>query len=120
MLMCGVTASAANDYGLVDSIQGGVILHCFDWKYTQITKELENIAAAGFTTVQTSPAQVGVDTDEWYWLYQPLGFYLSENALGTPDELKALCDSAHSLGMFVIVDVVANHLPAIIRTFKTI
>ena len=151
MLMCGFTASAANDYVLVDSIQGGVILQCFGWKFTQITEKLDSIAAAGFTTVQTSPAQVNAAFCEgdntWKYLYQPLGFclygdtvyenyvavndgfkealeengiagiddgdpydYSDDYILGTPDELKALCDSAHSRNMFVIVDVVANNL----------
>ena len=57
----------ASSYGLCDNIQDGTILHCFDWKYSQIKEELPNIAAAGFTSVQTSPAQKG-DGQVWYWL----------------------------------------------------
>lgn len=102
------TATAGST--LAGNIQDGVILHCFDWSYVDITDELENIAAAGFTAVQTSPAQVGCGSGAWYWLYQPLGFYLSTNELGTASELEALCTKAHELGVFVIVDVVANHL----------
>lgn len=93
-----------------DDIQDGTILHCFDWKYTDIIAELPNIAAAGFTSVQTSPAQVGAASGTWYWLYQPLGFYAGTNDLGTVDELKALCNEAEKYGIKVIVDVVANHL----------
>ena len=51
------------DYGLMDNIQDGTILHCFDWKYADIMAELPNIAAAGFTSVQTSPAQPGGNHD---------------------------------------------------------
>ena len=98
------------DYGLASNIQDGVILHCFNWKYNDIKAELANIAAAGFTSVQTSPAQVGVASGVWYWLYQPLGFYIGTNDLGTKDELKALCSEADKYGIKVIVDVVANHL----------
>ena len=104
------TVANATDYGLAPSIQEGVILHCFDWPYSSITAELENIAEAGFTAVQTSPAQVGVGSTNWYWLYQPLGFYLGTNDLGTVSELQTLCTEAHKLGIFVVVDVVANHL----------
>ena len=105
------TSTTTTKYGLAPSIQEGVMLHCFDWTYKQIMSELVNIAEAGFTTVQTSPAQEPCSSDSWYWLYQPLGFYLpDEGPLGTPEELTALCDSAHALGMFIIVDVVANHL----------
>ena len=102
--------SAANDYGLADNIQDGAILHCFDWKYNDIKAELQNIAEAGFTSVQTSPAQVGGGSETWWWLYQPLGFYVGNNDLGTKDELKALCDEAEQYGIKVVVDVVANHL----------
>ena len=42
------------DYGLADNIQDGVILHCFDWMYTDITEELPRIAEAGFTSIQMS------------------------------------------------------------------
>ena len=105
-----IEAEAAADYGLADSIQEGVILHCFNWKYNDIKAELPNIAAAGFTSVQTSPAQVGVKSGVWYWLYQPLGFYVGTNDLGTKAELQALCAEAEKYGINVIVDVVANHL----------
>lgn len=102
--------ASASDYGLASNIQDGVILHCFNWKYNDIKSELANIAAAGFTSVQTSPAQVGASSGAWYWLYQPLGFYIGTNDLGTKDELKALCQEAENYGINVIVDVVANHL----------
>ena len=102
--------AATTDYGLASDIQDGVILHCFNWKYNDIKAELKNIAEAGFTSVQTSPAQVGVCSGVWYWLYQPLGFYIGTNDLGTKDELKSLCEEAEKYGIKVIVDVVANHL----------
>ena len=97
-------------YGLKENIQDGVILHCFNWKYTDITSELENIAKSGFSAVQTSPAQVPTGTGSWYWLYQPKDLCAGTNPLGTVDELKALCDKAEEYGVKVIVDVVANHL----------
>lgn len=40
---------ADNQYGLKDNIQDGVILHCFDWKLSDIEKEIPVIAQAGFT-----------------------------------------------------------------------
>ena len=104
------TITQTTDYNLADNIQDGVILHCFNWTYNDIKAELPNIAAAGFTSVQTSPAQVGVSSGTWYWLYQPLGFYAGTNDLGTVDELRSLCEEADMYGIKVIVDVVANHL----------
>ncbi len=101
---------SANNYGLADNIQDGTILHCFDWTYNDIKAELNNIAEAGFTAIQTSPAQQGGGTGVWWWLYQPLGFYIGSNGLGTKAELQSLCTEAEKYGIKVVVDVVANHL----------
>ena len=101
---------AANSYGLADNIQDGTILHCFDWKYNDIKAELPNIAAAGFTAVQTSPVQPHDSTGTWYWAYQPLGFYIGSNEFGTKSDLQALCEEADQYGIKVVCDVVANHL----------
>ncbi|MDE5778074.1 MAG: leucine-rich repeat protein [Lachnospiraceae bacterium] len=105
------SVSAATDYGLCDNIQDGVILHCFDWKYTDIEAELPNIAEAGFTSIQTSPAQRNDSgaSQPWYWLYQPQNFAITTNPLGTKAELESLCKKAHEYGIKIVVDVVANH-----------
>lgn len=103
-------AETTTDYGLMEKIQDGTILHCFDWKYTDIIDEIPNIAKAGFTSVQTSPAQLGAGTGIWWWLYQPMGFSIQTNDLGTKEELTQLCTEAEKYGIKVIVDVVANHL----------
>ena len=111
-------ASEAGSYGLANNIQDGVILHCFDWKYSDITAELPNIAAAGFTSVQTSPAQPD-GSGAWYWLYQPKGFYIGNNGLGTKAELTTLCSEAEKYGIKVIVDVVANHLNGVTSSVQS-
>ena len=85
----------ANQYGLADEIQDGTILHCFDWKYEDIKEELPNIAAAGFTSVQTSPAQQGCGKGVWYELYQPEGFWIDNSStLGSKAQLEELCTEA--------------------------
>lgn len=100
---------ADNQYGLKDKIQDGVILHCFDWKLSDIQAELPNIAEAGFTAVQTSPVHQREPLGAtWYMTYQPYDYVIG-NGLGDESELKALCAEAHKYGVKVIVDVVANH-----------
>lgn len=103
-------SSVAAGYGLASKIEDGNILHCFDWKYSDIKAELKNIATAGFTAVQTSPAQEPDSWGAWYWLYQPRGFYCSSSPLGSKSELQSLCTEAHKYGIKVLVDIVANHL----------
>jgi 1,4-alpha-glucan branching enzyme len=43
------------------------------------------------------------------WGYNPSFFYAVESSYGTPDQLKALVDTAHQRGMAVVLDVVVNH-----------
>ncbi len=100
---------AGNKYGLKDKIQDGVILHCFDWKLSDIQAELPNIAKAGFTAVQTSPLHQKENAGSiWYMVYQPHDFIIG-NGLGDEAALRSLCKEAHKYGVKIIVDVVANH-----------
>ena len=43
------------------------------------------------------------------WGYDGVLPYAPDTAYGTPDELKALVDAAHGLGLMVFLDVVYNH-----------
>jgi len=64
-----VATDLESGYHLADNVQDGVILHCFDWTYQQIIDELPDIAKAGFSSVQTSPAQLAVKGNSiWYYL----------------------------------------------------
>lgn len=111
-------AAVASEAKLQSNVQDGVILHAFNWSYNTIKENLPAIAAAGYSTVQTSPVQQPKDYGEWYnvsdqWfkLYQPLTFSIaSETWLGTKAELTSLCEEAHKYGIKIICDVVTNHL----------
>lgn len=102
-------APTGASYNLAKKVEDGNILHCFNWTLSQIREELPNIAAAGFTSVQTSPLQGHDGYGAWYWLYQPTGFSIG-NELGSYNDLKNLCSEADNYGIKIIVDVVANHL----------
>lgn len=120
------TTSATNneqttdkDYGLTDKIQDGAILQCFAWSFNTIGESMEDIASAGYSAIQTSPANeciVGgnggmelMGQGKWYYHYQPTDWKIGNYQLGTKDEFKAMCEKAHSYGIKVIVDVVPNH-----------
>ena len=46
--------------------------------------------------------------------YQVTSFFASSSRFGTPEELKACVDKAHSLGLFVMLDVVHSHASKVI------
>ena len=109
-----------NEFNLLDNPQEGVILHCFSWNIDNIISYLPQIAEAGFSSIQTSPLQPQLDyyqngnwKDQWWKLYQPMGFTVADdnqNVLGSKDDLKRLCEEADKYGINVIVDAVLNHL----------
>ena len=126
------TKAASTDYGLAQTSQEGVILHCWNWSYNNIKKYMKDIAAAGYTSIQTSPVQqpkdyywqgvaygnvgipngTGGEDGNWWKAYQPVTFNICDNGhtwYGTKTEFKAMCAEAEKYGIKVIVDIVANH-----------
>ncbi len=104
------------------SIHDGTILHTFCWNFNTIREKMPEIAAAGYTAVQTSPineclathpgmALYGSTEDEgrWYYHYQPTDWKIGNYQLGSRDEFKAMCDEADKYGIGVIVDIAPNH-----------
>ncbi len=111
-------SAVASEPNLQEKAEDGVILHAFNWSYNSIRENLPQIAAAGYSTVQTSPVtqpkDYGTSSDvagQWWKLYQPVSLSVAESSwLGTKDELTALCEEAEKYGIKIIVDIVANHM----------
>lgn len=116
---CSQTAAPSTDYKTADKVADGAILQAFSWDFNTIKNSMGDIAAAGFTAVQTSPINECLEGEnggmelygngKWYYHYQPTDFKIGNYQLGTRDEFKAMCDEAHKYGIKVIVDVIANH-----------
>lgn len=97
----------------------GLALHCWNWSYKSIEENMAMIARMGYTSVQTSPIQqakqgtAGARFHDWWVYYQPAAFSIDnsgKSALGTKAEFESMCRTAHSYGVKVIVDIVANHM----------
>jgi len=100
-----------------------VILHAWCWSFNSIKENLKDIADAGFTIVQTSPAQHCITSTAsdpeggnqlfghgyWYYHYQPTDWKIGNQHVGTKEDLQALCDEAAKYGIKIIVDVLPNH-----------
>jgi maltooligosyltrehalose trehalohydrolase len=72
-----------------------------------VTKHLPRLAALGVTAIELMPiAEFPGDRN---WGYDGVLPYAPEHSYGSPDQLKALIDTAHEHGLMVILDVVYNH-----------
>lgn len=119
-------SSVASSNGLAENVQDGAILHCWCWSFDTIKANMKDIANAGFTTIQTSPANecndsypnmkiMGSDTKDgtdgcWWWHYQPTDWKIGNYQLGTKAQFQAMCDEADKYGIKVVVDVIPNHV----------
>lgn len=110
---------AAGQGSVAEQIQNGVTLHCWNWSFSNIEANMAKIAAQGYTAVQVSPIQQckqgtkGDYMSVWWALYQPASFSIDNtgnSALGTKSDFVRMCNTAHKYGIYVIVDVVANHM----------
>lgn len=112
-------AETTYDYGLTEKIKDGAILHAWCWSFNTIKDNLEDIARAGYSSVQTSPINEvykgengGLDINghgKWYYHYQPVLYTIGNYQLGTKSEFEELCKEAEKYNIKIIVDVVANH-----------
>lgn len=115
------TGAGSTNYNLTEKIKDGAILHCFCWDFKTIENSMEDIASAGYSTIQTSPINECLQGEDagmclysegygkWYYHFQPTDYKIGNYQLGTRDEFKSMCKKADEYGIKVIVDVVPNH-----------
>ncbi|WP_295986129.1 malto-oligosyltrehalose trehalohydrolase [uncultured Variovorax sp.] len=70
-------------------------------------QRLEELAELGITAVELMP--LADFPGRRNWGYDGVLPFAPDASYGTPDDLKALVDTAHSLGLMVLLDVVYNH-----------
>jgi malto-oligosyltrehalose trehalohydrolase len=71
------------------------------------TERLAYLAETGFTAIEIMP--VAHFPGQRGWGYDGVFPYAPHSAYGIADDLKALVDAAHGLGLMVFLDVVYNH-----------
>ena len=70
-------------------------------------EQLPELARVGITVVEMMP--VADFPGKFGWGYDGVNLFAPSHLYGTPDDLRAFIDRAHSLGVAVILDVVYNH-----------
>ncbi len=115
-VICDPRAYAWRDEGWrgLEGIRGQVLyeLHVGTFTpegtYTALQRELPKLKALGVTAVQLMPLHTCAG--RFNWGYDGVDLFAPPTAYGTPEELKALVDEAHALGIGLLLDVVFNHL----------
>jgi len=69
--------------------------------------QLPELARIGITVIEMMP--VAEFPGKFGWGYDGVDLFAPSHLYGTPDDLRAFIDRAHSLGLGVILDVVYNH-----------
>jgi maltooligosyltrehalose trehalohydrolase len=75
--------------------------------FSGVMKHLPDLAALGITAIELMP--IADFPGPRNWGYDGVLIYAPDASYGTLDELKALVDTAHGLGIMVFLDVVYNH-----------
>ena len=93
---------------------GDVFVHLFEWKWTDIAAECENVLGpAGFKAVQISPPQehsVQPPGYPWSERYQPVRYNINKSRSGTGLEFQDMVNRCNAVGVDVYVDAVINHM----------
>src|ERR1700709_1264981 len=75
--------------------------------FNGITVQLPRLAALGITAIELMP--IADFPGRHNWGYDGVLIYAPDAAYGSPDDLRAMIDAAHGLGLMVFLDVVYNH-----------
>jgi maltooligosyltrehalose trehalohydrolase len=70
-------------------------------------EQLSELARIGITVIEMMP--VAEFPGNFGWGYDGVDLFAPSHLYGTPNDLRAFIDRAHSLGLGVILDVVYNH-----------
>lgn len=76
--------------------------------YAGVRERLPELCDLGVTAIELMPLADFAGGRNWG--YDGVALYAPSRAYGAPDDLRALVDRAHALGLGVILDVVYNHL----------
>lgn len=94
---------------------GGVIVHLFEWKWSDVAHECEQfLGPTGYEAVQVSPPNehVLVAGRPWWQRYQPVSYQLTSRS-GTRAEFASMVSRCRAAGVGVYVDAVINHMAAV-------
>lgn len=101
--------SAITACSLSGAANADAILHAFNWTYSDVTTNAQQIAEAGYKKVLISPAMKS-SGNEWWARYQPQDLRVIDSPLGNKEDLAAMIAALKAQNVGVYADVVLNHM----------
>nr|BAV13234.1 alpha-amylase [Eisenia fetida] len=90
-----------------------VIVHLFEWKWTDIERECQWLADHNYCGVQVSPPnEHRIVTDPpypWWQRYQPVSYTMNSRS-GSETQFRNMVTTCNNLGVYIYVDGVLNHM----------
>ena len=78
-----------------------------DGTWLSASRELEELKTLGISVIEVMP--IHEFAGRFGWGYDGVNLFAPTHLYGEPDDLRRFVDTAHSLGLGVILDVVYNH-----------
>ncbi|HLQ18042.1 MAG TPA: alpha-amylase family glycosyl hydrolase [Tabrizicola sp.] len=95
------------DESAICELHIGTFTHDGTFRAAAESRELPRLADIGITVIELMP--VGQFPGTRGWGYDSVLPWAPQHSYGTPEDLAALVDRAHGLGLSVVLDVVFNH-----------
>jgi alpha-amylase len=88
-----------------------VVLHTFNWRYTDIANEARNIADAGYGAVLMPPLLYSDEQgSDWWQRYQPKDYRVIRSYLGRKHDVERAVRALHFAGVRAYADLVFNRM----------
>lgn len=116
LLSCNKISSVkknAQQFSTEITEQANVILHAFDWPYSDVAYNAQVINQMGYHSVLVSPPMKSFkdkNGTDWWQRYQPQDYRIIDNQLGNTDDFKEMVKQLANYNINVYADIVFNHM----------
>ncbi|BFM12574.1 alpha-amylase family protein [Simiduia litorea] len=103
--------SALLFFCLAGPVKADVILHAFNWTYTDVKNKATEISNLGYKAVLVAPPLKSSKTGcQWWQRYQPQDWRVIDHCLGNKESFVAMINALNAKGVVVYADIVLNHM----------
>ncbi len=88
---------------------GNVILHAFNWTFSEISAAAPEIGKLGYSGILVSPPAFSLGP-AWYDRYQPIDYRIISSPLGSLENFKSMINELKLNNLKIYIDVVFNHM----------